>query len=1036
MPMPPPGELLSAGAPSRTARCEASASQAALSSSSLWRRRLPVVTDWLWWLIPALLARQHRRDRAIAASWSPLIPFCRHLLTSPLPATDMLVNLLVNIGSQRACLQPDQTWQAREKAEPLSPRIVHAGHMGYPPPPFSPMGGPPPFFMRPPQQGILPRPVTLAPLPGVAPRFPPPQFMRQLPPGVPMAGFTLRTGAPLASIPVKAHTTLYVGKIASTVDDDSVKKVLELCGPVKSWKRAQDPTTGVMKGFGFCEYESAEGVLRAMRLLNKYPLDGQELMLKVNQATQEYLDAYAAKRAHDQKLAKDAKAPEVVSVKASEEAAPAKIDTKLDEKMSTEGNLDKAKEDEVKDSAQKSEANASEVEVKFIDLQGNLSEQERDEIVLKRLKEMEEERARLHPLPPPPPPPPADLLTKSPSFQRALDNLLGEAGPDQAKPESGNNSVATTSRHPSGEGPKLDGTGRTLPPPLERGQDAERGRDRDIERDVDRLEKERERQKTRREREREANMLHAERVYIEMERDWETRVWEKEKQREKEREKDREREKERRRVVRMQEDETDEEDWHRRHRREEVEEARKRRKREAEEDEDDRLKEEEEVVLEMKRRRLEQEEAERAASLAVRMASLLPQQQAKAAVAVVKDEPTTVLSIPPPPPVVSEKVAYAHVKDDADLSPLLPEEIKPAAEDASRTENGYDPFEEHVDLPSDDVLAESLKPGAGQVTAPVLKRPSFSRLGPKRMPGTSVFGLDHDEENEADKRMRPLVPLDYTEDDKPSATASGRSSSSDFSKSLSQMTSGLVSAAFNKDHRKSTTANGGELTGKKRGSEALATAEKKQQDGKADAQPALNVKSLIDSIPKTKDALFNLQIAWHIYDEHKLEERMRPWISKKIAEYLGEEEPTLVTFVLTAARRHVTAEDMLQQLSPILDDEAEMFVLKLWRMLIFEIKRVEAASAAKLLSSRLFPPDLVAQWISALDFGSKGPGFDPLRGRGPADGIAKNTFMPCRATVWRQSWWHIECMHRQLPSCGLAMPNHFISNAQEVEGRT
>eukprot|EP00850_Spirogloea_muscicola_P006181 SM000029S10476 [mRNA] locus=s29:291685:299239:- [translate_table: standard] len=938
-----------------------------------------------------------------------------------------LSTCLSTLGSQRACLQPDQTWQARQKVEPLSPRIVHAGHMGYPPPAFSPMGGPPPYFMRPPQQGILPRPVTLAPLPGVAPRFPPPHFMRQLPPGVPMAGFTLRTGAPLASIPVKAHTTLYVGKIASTVDNDSVKKVLELCGSVKSWKRAQDPTTGVMKGFGFCEYESAEGILRAMRLLNKYPLDGQELMLKVNQATQEYLEAYAAKRAHDQTIAEDAKAPEVVAEKVPEEAAPAKIDTKVDEEMSTKGTSDEAKEGEAKDSAQKSEANASEVEVEAIGPPGNLSEQERDEIVLKRLKEMEEERARLHPLPPPPPPPPADLLTKSPSFQRALDNLLGEAGPDQAKPESGSNLAATPSRHPPGEGPKLDGTGRTLPPPPERGQDAERGRDKD-ERDVDRLEKERERQKTRREREREANMLHAERVYIEMERDWETRVWEKEKQREKEREKDREREKERRRVVRMQEDETDEEDWHRRHRREEVEEARKRRKREAEEDEDDRLKEEEEVVLEMKRRRLEQEEAERAASLAVRMASLLPQQQAKAAMAIVKDEPTTVIGIPPPPPVVNEKVAYAHVKDDADLSPLLPEEIKPAAEDAPRTENGYDPFEEHVDSPSDDVLAESPKFGAGQVTAPVLKRPSFSRLGPKRMPGTSVFGVDHDEENEADKKMRPLVPLDYTEDDKPSATGSGRSSSSDFSKSLSQMTSGLVSAAFNKDHRKTTTANGGELLGKRKGHEALVTAEKKQQDNKGDAQPALNVKSLIDSIPKTKDALFNLPISWHIYDEHKLEERMRPWISKKIAEYLGEEEPTLVTFVLTAARRHVTAEDMLQQLSPILDDEAEMFVLKLWRMLIFEIKRVEAASAAKLP-----PPDLVAQWISALDFGSKGPGFDPLRGRGSRMALPKPPSCPAGPQSG-VTWWHMKCMHRQLPYVWIDNASSIISNAQEPEG--
>lgn len=47
---------------------------------------------------------------------------------------------------------------------------------------------------------------------------------------------------------------------------------------MKNWKRPQDPT-GTLKGFGFCEFENAEGVLRALRLLNKLSVDGQELMV-------------------------------------------------------------------------------------------------------------------------------------------------------------------------------------------------------------------------------------------------------------------------------------------------------------------------------------------------------------------------------------------------------------------------------------------------------------------------------------------------------------------------------------------------------------------------------------------------------------------------------------------------------------------------------------------------------------------------------------------------------------------------------------
>lgn len=74
---------------------------------------------------------------------------------------------------------------------------------------------------------------------------------------------------------------------------------------------------------------------------------------------------------------------------------------------------------------------------------------------------------------------------------------------------------------------------------------------------------------------------------------------------------------------------------------------------------------------------------------------------------------------------------------------------------------------------------------------------------------------------------------------------------------------------------------------------------------------------------------------------------MRPWISKKITEFLGEEETTLVDFIVERFREHVKAEKMLDVLQRILDEEAEMFVLKMWRMLIFEIKKVETGLTAR-----------------------------------------------------------------------------------------
>lgn len=79
--------------------------------------------------------------------------------------------------------------------------------------------------------------------------------------------------------------------------------------------------------------------------------------------------------------------------------------------------------------------------------------------------------------------------------------------------------------------------------------------------------------------------------------------------------------------------------------------------------------------------------------------------------------------------------------------------------------------------------------------------------------------------------------------------------------------------------------------------------------------------------------------------QHDLHERMRPWISKKITEFLGEEEKTLVDFIVSNTCKHVTAASMLDLLESILDDEAELFVLKMWRMLIFEIRRIETGLA-------------------------------------------------------------------------------------------
>lgn len=165
--------------------------------------------------------------------------------------------------------------QGLAPGQPAAPVMPPGGAPRYSAPPYAqmvrppvfparPPVGPPPVIMlaRPPGTGIRPMPPVLKPLPGML-----------------LNDLGAKGVGQIVAPPEKPHTTVYVGKISSTVEDDFLRATLELCGGIKSWKRAQDPTTGSPKGFGFCEFESAEGVLRALRLLNKYSLDGQELVI-------------------------------------------------------------------------------------------------------------------------------------------------------------------------------------------------------------------------------------------------------------------------------------------------------------------------------------------------------------------------------------------------------------------------------------------------------------------------------------------------------------------------------------------------------------------------------------------------------------------------------------------------------------------------------------------------------------------------------------------------------------------------------------
>lgn len=91
-------------------------------------------------------------------------------------------------------------------------------------------------------------------------------------------------------------------------------------------------------------------------------------------------------------------------------------------------------------------------------------------------------------------------------------------------------------------------------------------------------------------------------------------------------------------------------------------------------------------------------------------------------------------------------------------------------------------------------------------------------------------------------------------------------------------------------------------------------ADKKNDESKSQEEKRKHIKSLIERIPTEKDALFAYQLDWSAIDNNLMERKIRPWINKKIIEYIGEPEPTLVDFicskVLAGSQPQVILEDV------------------------------------------------------------------------------------------------------------------------------
>ncbi|KAJ0244119.1 PWI domain-containing protein [Hirschfeldia incana] len=730
----------------------------------------------------------------------------------------------------------------------------------------------PGFIMRPPGTvnalPLVQRP-PIAGMPGLRPVLAP--MMRPVP--VPFV--------PPVEIP---QTTVYIGKIA-TVENDFMMSILEFCGHVKSCKRAEDPTTKKPKGFGFYEFESAEGSLRAIRLLTKLTIDGQELLVNVNQATKEYLVKYVEKKIENAKKAKESEGPESERDKAVISAEP----------TLGENGEPKSKENiDIANSAVLTD-----------------EEREADKEAKEKIKNAIEERVKTNPLPPPPPPPPAG----GSGIELAFKSKDGDSNSDITRSDGAANDAETPGEHI-----RLD----TSSPDWSKRNDR-RSRDRgEREQEMDKYEKEAERERFRKEREHRRKLEDAERAYQTRLRQWERKEREKEKERQYEKEKEKDKERKRKKEIRYEEEEDEDDDdsrrWHRG-----ADERRRRRQREKEDDIADRLKEEEEVAE--AKRIAEEEKLQQQQLDALRLLS------GQAAIG-------------------SEPIQTSTTENDNKAA------LQTVGE--SVNEHHRSDFEQNG---SGNEMSMPVDNNSGSEAHAPSKKLGFGLVGSgKRTSVPSVFCEEDEEEAHKDKKMKPLVPIDYSAEEQEAVAHVGSGNTppphlalaAEFAKRISSTNPKEETADTDKDrsrrshdkpsHREREREREKDRA-RDRGDGHGGSTKDGKDSGKAktpDTKKLMDAKQLIDTIPKTKEELFSYEINWAMFDNHQLHERMRPWISKKIMEFLGEEEATLVDFIVSNTQQHVKASQMLELLQSILDEEAEMFVLKMWRMLIFEIKRVEA----------------------------------------------------------------------------------------------
>jgi hypothetical protein len=85
----------------------------------------------------------------------------------------------------------------------------------------------------------------------------------------------------------------------------------------------------------------------------------------------------------------------------------------------------------------------------------------------------------------------------------------------------------------------------------------------------------------------------------------------------------------------------------------------------------------------------------------------------------------------------------------------------------------------------------------------------------------------------------------------------------------------------------------------------------------SDEERAQAARQLASDIPNDKDGLWSWDVKWDFVDESVIDERLKPFVEKKIVEYLGVQEQMLVEYVVNALRSRGKPQDLVGELEGV-----------------------------------------------------------------------------------------------------------------------